>query len=301
MIENANDDAVRDAALFAAMNTGLLPQANTSIFRYVGTRGNAWDFVEKTLLTDTLPLSRATTLNDPFDTNPVIVDDVVAADIFRFAEELLKQQGQVFDLAKVVDAQGRPVSKQELEEHATALIYSLFKQRNEACHIASFSRRISSELQWSHYGDSYKGLAYHFVTRPSEGSGFKHLRPVRYSSQLPVILLSEMMDHINAFQSGGGFTLRWLAFEQRCFLTKSLEWAYEEEERIIKQGGISEISFLDRELVSIIVGPRFPEAELDRLKAILTKRQRPLKLFRAQSSPTSYAVEVDWHNNLFPA
>ncbi|MFK4536164.1 hypothetical protein ABIA00_004347 [Bradyrhizobium ottawaense] len=299
MIDNADNEAVRDAALFAATNTGLFPQANTSLFRYVGIRGNAWEFIEKTLLTDTLPLSRATTLNDPFDTNPVIVNDVVTSDIFGFAEEMLRQQGQIFDLEKVVNEQGQRVSKKELEERATSLIHSLFKQRNEICHIASFTRRISSELQWSHYGDSYKGLAYHFVTRPSHNSGFKLARPVRYSLQRPIILLSEMMDHISTFQSGGGFTLRWLSFEQRCFLAKSMEWAYEEEQRIIKQGGISEISFQDRELVSIIVGPRFPQDHLERLKAILAKRQRPLKLFRAQSSPTSYAVEVDWHNNLF--
>jgi hypothetical protein len=73
--------------------------------------------------------------------------------------------------------------------------------------------------------------------------------------------------------------------------------SYEEEERIIKQG-LSNMPFLDTELVSIILGPRFPDSDIDRLKAIIQKRNRPLKLFRAQASQTSYAVEVQWANEL---
>jgi hypothetical protein len=115
--------------------------------------------------------------------------------------------------------------------------------------------------------------------------------------QRPVIMLSEMMDHVRTIGSGD-LGLSWFSFEQRCFLTKSLEWDYEEEERLIKQGGICEISFPDRELVSIIVGPRFPQDDLERLKAIIANRKRPLKLLRAQSAATSYAVEVDWETNL---
>jgi hypothetical protein len=111
-------------------------------------------------------------------------------------------------------------------------------------------------------------------------------------------MLSELLDQIK-YSGTQSFILNWLSFEKRSYLTKSREWAYEEEERIIKQGGLSEVSFLEKELVSIIIGPRFPDSDVERLKKIFEKRSRPIKLFRALSSPTSYAVEVKWDENLY--
>ena len=230
------------------------------------------------------------------------MDDTIPSDILNFGKEFLTLQGipADFETLDVVYRDGRRVPKKQLEERAKQFFQTQMEERNQQCHIASFSRRISSELQWSHYAEGYKGLAYHFVTQqPVRGSGFRYLRPVRYSSQRPIVLLSEQMDQIKSLHTSS-FAQTWLSFEQRSFLTKSLEWAYEEEERIIKQR-VSEISFLERELVSIIIGPRFPEFDVERLKAIIGKRNRPVKLFRAQSSPTSYAVEVRWDNDLFGA
>lgn len=298
---NDNDEfeSVKTAALYAAANTGLIPRARTSLFRYVSMRGGAWDMLERTLLTNTLPLSRSVTLNDPFDSNPVIVNDTIPSDISKFASDLLTIGGKPMnlDVLHVVRTDGEKMSPEQLQEATKALLQSMMRTQSQQCHIASFSRRISSELQWSHYAEGYKGLAYHFVTQPREDSGFRFLRPVRYSSQRPIILLSEFMDHLRSVDTGR-FAQSWFSFEQRSFLTKSLAWAYEEEERLVKQN-VSEVQFLETELVSIILGPRFPETDVDRLRAIIEKRTRPLKIFRAKSSPTSYAIEVEWDNDLY--
>ncbi|MET4603261.1 hypothetical protein ABIB90_002739 [Bradyrhizobium sp. JR4.1] len=299
MITDDEFEAVKTAAVYAATNTGLVPQARTSLFRYVSMRGSAWDMLEKTLLTNTLPLSRSVTLNDPFDSNPVIVNDTIPSDISKFANDLLSIGGKPmnFDVLKVVHPNGQQMSPAQLQEATKALLQSMMRTQSQQCHIASFSRRISSELQWSHYAEGYKGLAYHFVTQPEDDSGFRFLRPVRYSSQRPIILLSEFMDHLKRVDTGR-FPQEWFSFEQRSFLTKSLAWAYEEEERLVKQN-VSEVQFLENELVSIILGPRFPDADIDRLRAITKNRKRPLKIFRAQSSPTSYAIEVEWEHDLY--
>ncbi|MGY4325686.1 hypothetical protein ACVWWG_000100 [Bradyrhizobium sp. LB7.2] len=298
MDENDEFEAVKTAALYAAANTGLIPRARTSLFRYVGMRGSAWEMLEKTLLSNVLSLSRSVTLNDPFDSNPIVVNDTIPSDISQFANDTLSFNGMPMDFEKlhIVHPNGQRLTKEQLEEATKDRLHSFIKERNEQCHIASFSRRISSELQWSHYADGYKGLAYHFVTRPEDSSGFRYLRPVRYSSQRPIILLSEFMDQLKAARSGS-FVQGWLSFEQRSYLTKSLEWAYEEEERIIKQN-VAEATFLETELISIVLGPRFPDSDIERLRAIVKKRNRPVKIFRAQSSPTSYAVEVQWARDL---
>lgn len=73
---------MQTAALYAASNTGLFPQAKTSIFRYVGTKGEApWGLLKEAMLKNVLPLARSLTPNDQFEANPVNVNDTAPADI----------------------------------------------------------------------------------------------------------------------------------------------------------------------------------------------------------------------------
>ena len=286
------------AALFAASKTGLFPQPKTSIFRYVGMRGDdPWSRLESTIFDNVLPLTVATSLNDPFEANPVIIDDVVSDDLQDFINRFAATNaGTKAGLAFMIEIPGirgiSPIQKTKIfEEKLRTYIRSFISSRNEHCYIGSFSRRISSELQWSHYADGYKGLAYHFVTTPQPDSGFRFLKSVKYSKQRPAILVSEILEQLMLPMSDQ--TLRWLSYEQRSFLTKSTEWEYEEEERIIKQN-VKSMTFLPVELVSLVVGPRFPDESISKLKSICSKRSRPVRIFRARPSPTSYAVEVDW-------
>jgi len=288
------------AALFAASNTGLFPQAKTSIYRYVALRNEqSWAYLENALLGNVLPLAIASALNDPFEASPVIVNDTVPADLKSFMQRAWAPSGTLSalkakdELAQIRNIDDPRFHAPEFQEKFLNKILALAKQRNEQCHIGSFSRRISSELQWSHYADGYRGIAYHFATQPRADSGFRHLRPVRYSTQRPVILVSEVMDQLSVDVGSDQFARSWLSFEQRSFLTKSVDWAYEEEERIIKQNE-SKMTFLDSELISIVLGPRFPKDSLPRLRSLASKRTRPVKIFAASVSLTTYSIEVDW-------
>lgn len=288
------------AALFAASNAGLFPQAKSSIYRFVGLRSEAsWGQLENTVLNNVMPLSIASALNDPFEANPVIVNDTTSADLASFMKRAwapggtlsaLKFHDELSEITKMDDPR---FQTPELQEKLLQKLLSLLAFRNERCHVGSFSRRISSELQWSHYSNGYKGIAYHFVTQPRADSGFRFLRSVKYSTQRPIILVSEIMHQLSANVGSDEFARAWLSFEQRSFLTKSKEWSYEEEERIVKQNE-SEMRFLESELISIILGPRFPRENYERLRSLVNKRSRPIRIFAASVSATTYSVEVDW-------
>jgi hypothetical protein len=288
------------AALYAASNTGLFPQEKTSIYRFVGLRSeDSWRQLENTVLNSVMPLSIASALNDPFEANPVIVNDTTPADLASFMKRAWAPGGTLSalkfgdELSAITKIDDPRFQTPELQAKLLDKLLSLMVFRNERCHVGSFSRRISSELQWSHYANGYKGIAYHFVTRSSADSGFRYLRSVKYSTQRPIILVSEIMDQMNASFGSDEFTRAWLSFEQRSFLTKSKEWAYEEEERIVRQDE-SEMRFLASELISIILGPRFPRENLGRLRSIVSKRSRPIRIFAASVSATTYSIEVDW-------
>lgn len=246
-----------------------------------------------------MPLSIASSLNDPFEANPVIVNDTTPADLASFMKRAWAPGGALSELkfgeelSSITKIDDPRFQTPELQAKLLDKLLSLLVFRNERCHVGSFSRRISSELQWSHYANGYKGIAYHFVTQPSADSGFRYMRSVKYSTQRPIILVSEIMDQLNAKVGSDEFTRAWLSFEQRSFLTKSKEWAYEEEERIVKQNE-SEMRFLDSELISIILGPRFPRESLERLRSLVNKRRRPIRIFAASVSAMTYSIEVDW-------
>jgi hypothetical protein len=153
------------AALYSASSLGLFPKPRSSIFRYVGMRSEeSWAHLENTLLRNSLPLGISTNLNDPFEANPVVINDTVSEDVQIFLKRFsvtpgITTSGVAFDFEAILDSTG----SDELEAKMLSEIRSLIDFRNQRCHIGSFSRRISSELQWSHYADGYKGLAYHFV------------------------------------------------------------------------------------------------------------------------------------------
>jgi hypothetical protein len=303
MHDDPDHSIIEIPALYAASNTGLMPRPKTSVFRYVAMRSpEAWKHLETTVLRNTLPLAPAKALNDPFEASPVLLDDSTTAEIAAFVEQLFSRNGNGsakldFEALNVQDANGSVLKPDELAQHTQTLLQSLIELRNSQCHIASFSRRISSELQWSHYADGYKGIAYHFVPGGGQQTEFRFLKSVSYTRQRPIIFVSELMEQLSTTPTSNKFVLSWLSFEQRSFLTKSAEWGYEEEERVIKQN-VSTLTFSDSELVSIIVGPRFPPADIDRLKRITTQRKRPIKIFRARTSPTDYSIEIDWSKPL---
>jgi len=87
-----------------------------------------------------------------------------------------------------------------------------------------------------------------------------------------------------------------MSFERKAFLTKSIEWSYEEEERLLYRADV--VDFEPSELAAIIIGPHFSDEHLAKLRLIVEKRSRPLRIYRAKLAESDYAIEVDWANRL---
>ncbi|KAE8436619.1 DUF2971 domain-containing protein [Vreelandella piezotolerans] len=107
--------------------------------------------------------------------------------------------------------------------------------------VLSLTRQPLNTLMWSHYGDSHRGVVLGF---DCDSAGFSdpqsNLIPSQYGemvysatkphNDLPVIGEHELMN------LGGSLRFDSNAFNlmKRAFLYKSLEWAYEEEIRVVK-------------------------------------------------------------------
>lgn len=88
--------------------------------------------------------------------------------------------------------------------------------------VLSLAEKNDNLLMWAHYGEQHKGIVVGFDSahrffdqRLSSADDFRHLRKVNYEQKRPIIRFTEEDDF------------------SRILLTKSPEWSYEEEWRMI--------------------------------------------------------------------
>jgi len=156
--------------------------------------------------------------------------------------------------------------------------------------VCSLSRNPFNILMWSHYAKFHAGFVVGFRMRrltdkcAESDVGYKMLPlPVHYSKERPKINWSEPTSEMI----------------RKMVLTKSKDWCYEEEERVIEWSRPGEILPYDRDntLQCVITGAKMDKESLDRLEEIVANlRETPalahLALYKAQMSETSYAIEV---------
>lgn len=112
--------------------------------------------------------------------------------------------------------------------------------------VLSLTRQPLNALMWSHYGDYHQGVVIGF---DSDLAGFsdtkRNVIPSQYGEviysatkphkNIPIIEEQELMD----IGENISFDLDTFNLVKRAFLYKSVEWAYEEEVRVVKNiGGI---------------------------------------------------------------
>lgn len=296
------DERLQHLLMTAAVEVGVLAPAKASLFRYVKLANeNSWSLLEETILHNRLKLSLAASFNDPFEANPHIVNDLTLEEIYDFLNFALKLEFKekvpfTFKDGKIFDERGSLLTVEQVESIATKGALQTLPEIFRETKVASFCKRISSQLLWAHYADGYKGIAYHFITSGEPNSAFRHARSIRYTRQRPIVSLSELVE-TTPFSSKNTKAQKMVLITlilDRFFRQKSIDWAYEEEFRIIAFGKNALDTFIPKELVSIILGPLFPKDDEKRLFDMIKKRERLLRVYRSELSKTDYSVGVDW-------
>jgi len=245
------------------------------------------DILENELIRYTPPAS----LNDPFEMTPVFSKIMSEDDMGKFFQEKGRQLAEEEILAKF-SPETHTVIKNFIEQyftmHEETLIRNfktmgrIFSDKvgrelpkifdrtlRSMVGVLSLSTRSDSLLMWAHYANRHTGfvLAVNekhpvFNERRSENDEFYHLRKVTYSEHKPVRRMVDM----------NGVDL---------LLTKSSEWAYEEEWRIIKLlQDAARVDLVDgnqihlfplpaKAIEGVILGAQMPNSERERLTKIV--------------------------------
>lgn len=245
----------------------------------------------KPITDGTLLFSCPLKFNDPFDCHPIYDIDSLS-DLTRKRSKFFKEAARIQKTRS-----GFTSSKKEMAQRLIENVESGSFRRDflSGIGVVSLSKNGLSPLMWSHYANSHEGFVLEFKT-PEYGLVYQTLRnfdllvslPVNYQEDRPVVEI--------------GFENEDELIEKQL-LTKSSDWVYEDEVRVIdhvRKPGIYHYS-RDEVLCSVIAGSRIPELQLEKLsKAVNDARIKipRLQLFQAELSKEKFKVTVPNHPRL---
>jgi len=215
--------------------------------------------------------------NDPFDCRIPFVMEGTQADFKKFYNSILKDQypekfrserrrittGMLKDKKHKDPETHRRVCKQALEYLVSKLGVFCLSAKNDDI------------LMWSHYSSGHKGFCLGFE-RGEEISPFKDAKPVTYKEAYP---------RINYFRTEDSEKFKRLLF------TKSLNWIYEKEWRIIfDEKGVS--NFPEESLVKLIFGCQMADEDKNKIRSWLQGRKNPVRLYQAKMKDQKFGLEM---------
>jgi hypothetical protein len=157
-------------------------------------------------------------------------------------------------------------------------LYEEFREENNKIFgIYCLTSKRDNLLMWSHYTNSHYGFCVgldKFVLYDVvQGS----LGPAIYDSKFP---------ELDIFEKSAGVLTRLLS-------TKSKEWAYEDEYRLIKVSGARKIcGFPNKAILEIILGHKMPEKDKDEIMEIANTKFPHAQIFQSQISLGEFKLDM---------
>jgi len=171
------------------------------------------------------------------------------------------------------------IQNEHHEEASRQLIKSLTRDYNDKVGILSLTATPAHTLMWSHYADSHKGVCLEFCT--SEGSFFSRAQSVNYAQDFPHLEILRLINDADFREA-----TPWI-------LTKSSDWSYEREWRVLDfKNGPGVQVFTPECLSAVILGCLIPEVERDRVMSWVKNFPTPVRVLQAKMSGKSFHLQI---------
>lgn len=270
----------------ASLRQQFFERYNQSVSRYKYQDFDKLQYLSK----GKLFISDPGNFNDPFDLRLTLHDDLSAA---GFSESALQRAfvAAIEEWPHIADHWFYDAETFEKLRYWTTGRLPLFyveqaiEARFKKFGVACFSTELNQPLLWAHYGASHKGICVQYFVRPMTLAAKTNLLQysVSYTTRLPPISLTEVL-----------FAPRNVG--QRMLATKSIDWAYEKEWRLIHL--TTKGDSLDMpdgiEVASIIVGLSADPS--DREKAFAKGNELQIPVFQVDREYGGYdfLLDVTW-------
>jgi hypothetical protein len=257
----------------------------TTLYNFQGTL----DHLEGNLRENWIHCSNPDNFNDPWDCKPYFDPSSIDDPAQRPKWNAFFQEQ--FDLSPP-DEQANILKHfgPRFYEHTELLRQCIARTTDAVCTLNNERYRVfclttspSSLLMWAHYGNKHKGLCLEFDATAEK---IWKARKVVYADKLPLANADLMRDHA--------------ALLETSLLTKSREWEYEDEYRLLARDGAIDPTFsLATEgnflklpagaITGVIAGAR---ADVAKLREIIDHSAPGLPLKRMALRPHEYHLDI---------
>ncbi len=249
----------------------------TFLYKYFPLRKDNKDdlsHVKSVLEENALYFSRLKDFNDPFDCLPIYC---APSEDFQCWFEQLSKSGKYkradLEIANSNWKKGEATSSQLVETMRSKMQMAISEELGICC----FSGKQDNLLMWAHYASFHTGICFEFRRTPNEPFFGKAL-PIYYKPERP---------KINIFRRNQGVA-------NDVFLTKSSDWEYESEYRIIgpdHKPGLAH-KFSKECLIGIIFGARI-ERESEVILKESIKNSHSISIKKAKLDNSLYKINIE--------
>jgi hypothetical protein len=235
------------------------------------------DKMKDILYKNILYFSNPLTFNDPFDSKiPIQFDENYRASK-DFHKDFLKADNTIgkttYTDQQMLDiAEDYFLNPHKIIYDTEIMTKSIQQSINESFRITCFSTKRNNILMWSHYADRHTGVCIGFKTiYLLLDPNLVELKEVNYVTKFP------------KFTSLTGMPI---------VTTKSKDWKYENEYRLINLDAHPLIAFQKEAISEVIIGYRMDSLIKDKLLAYLNKRYPNVDVFITSPSNKSFKMEI---------
>lgn len=222
------------------------------------------------------------TLNDPFDCMPALVEDATDEDLERYLRIVAPRR-----LAGVSE-RDRATRLSHVRERlrSAEFIRDTFRQQLQGLGVLSLTESCEEPLLWAHYADGHRGYCVELDLNDQwevlERETLLPLR-VRYASARPVVGTRTLLRALSGEAKLPLF--EWLT-------AKDIRWQYEREWRLVGETGALCRPVPSHCVRAVILGACCsPEAE-STLRRWCAKRESPVKIRRALAAPDTFDLSI---------
>ncbi len=236
-------------------------------------------WVERIVLHNELYFAAAKTFNDPFDLRPAFSLAAPKAQQVKEFERLSKKFEPDLNReqrrAQAKDAVKQSLSRKNIRKTEEVIQAEHARTITEDVGVYCVSAKRNDILMWSHYADYHRGICLEF-----DGTArlMAHAQKVHYS-QKRVPIMTYYDDKETSMT--------------KALLTKSLQWAYEEEWRLINfKQGPGTVEFRPEHLTGIVLGALASAETVAVVKQWVEARPQTLEIYQASLSSLDYSLDI---------
>lgn len=263
-----------------AVRSQVMSNYPRHLYNYLRFDSNATDSIRnvRTMLVDSnFYLTDPGSFNDPFEfKNRLVLDDDKT--LRQFFEGIYRETHPNSVLSTGAMSALLDTMMRDIKADPPEIFGALFETHGHGVHC--FTPDPKSQLMWSHYADSHRGICLQFRT----------------SLDVPTFLAAGPVDYCDDFPDFHVPTAP-QADTVAMMTRKGTVWSYEKERRITMLAINSRLlAFKPEALTGIILGSRFSDMHMPSIRQMLSERSErglpSVRVYRAIAQPTAYMLSV---------